>query len=107
MLSFSGLWHVLWNNRMSAFSELESSFMPKQYLKLCQKYCPELKIEDLQPYPSGIRAQAVLSNGEMVHDFLIRQTARMIHICNAPSPAATASLPIGRHIVSLVEKMDV
>lgn len=107
MVSFAGLWHVLWNNRKSAFSELESSFMPKQYLKLCQKYCPELKIEDLQPYPSGIRAQAVLANGEMVHDFLIRQTARMIHICNAPSPAATASLPIGRHIVSLVEKMDV
>lgn len=105
LMFFSGLWHVLWKNRKSALSELRSSFSAKQYLKLCQKYCPELTLDDLQPYPSGIRAQAVLSNGEMVHDFLIKQTPRMIHICNAPSPAATASLPIGKHIVSLVENM--
>lgn len=107
LMFFSGLWHVLWKNRKSALSELKSSFSAKQYIKLCQKYCPDLTLNDLQPYPSGIRAQAVLSNGEMVHDFLIKQTARMIHICNAPSPAATASLPIGKHIVSLVEEMVV
>lgn len=104
LMFFSGLWHVLWQNKKSAISELRNSFSPKQYLKLCQKYCPELTLDDLEPYPSGIRAQAVLSNGQMVHDFLIKQTERMIHICNAPSPAATASLPIGKHIVSLVEK---
>lgn len=106
LVFFSGLWYVLWRNKKSAISELRSSLSPKQYLKLCQKYCPELTLDDLEPYPSGIRAQAVLSNGQMVHDFLIKQTPRMIHICNAPSPAATASLPIGKHIVSLVEKMS-
>lgn len=106
MIGFSGLWHVVWKNRKSAISELKSAFMRSQYLKLCQKYCPSLKLSDLQPYPCGIRAQAVLANGDLVHDFLIKQTARSIHICNAPSPAATASLPIGRHIISLINDQN-
>lgn len=51
------------------------------------------------PHPPGIRAQAVLRDGTLVHDFLLRQTRRSLHVCNAPSPAATAAIPIGEHIV--------
>jgi L-2-hydroxyglutarate oxidase len=75
-----------------------------RYLALCRRYCPELTLADLSPYRSGVRAQAVLADGTMVHDFLIGETARTIHVLNAPSPAATSSIPIGRHITRLAEE---
>ena len=59
-------------------------------------------MSDLEPYPAGIRAQAITPRGELIHDFVIEQTERVLHVCNAPSPAATSALPIGRHIVNLV-----
>jgi len=52
----------------------------------------------MQPHPTGIRAQAVSKTGEMIHDFLFMQTPRMLHVCNAPSPAATSALPIAAMI---------
>jgi L-2-hydroxyglutarate oxidase len=63
-----------------------------------------LTLDDLEPYPAGIRAQAVMKDGSLVHDFLIKQTPRTLHVCNAPSPAATSSLPIGEHLVRLLAK---
>jgi L-2-hydroxyglutarate oxidase len=65
------------------------------YLKQCRKYCPSLTLEDLGPYEAGIRAQAVMRDGSLVHDFLFVETDRMLHVCNAPSPAATSAIPIG------------
>ena len=56
-------------------------------------------LEHLEPYPAGVRAQAVQADGTMIHDFLIKRSRRSLHVCNAPSPAATAALPIGRHLV--------
>ena len=102
MTSFPGLWRVLWENRKSAADEIHSALSRRRYLELCQKYCPSLRIEDLEPHPSGIRAQAVKADGTLVHDFLIKHTARTTHICNAPSPAATAALPIGQHVVDII-----
>ena len=72
------------------------------YLKRVQKYCPQLGREDLLPYPAGIRAQAVRSDGSMVEDFHFLQTERMLHVGNAPSPAATSAMPIARHLVDQV-----
>lgn len=66
------------------------------YLKQCRKYCPTLELDDLLPREAGIRAQAVMKDGSFVHDFLLRQTPRTLHVINAPSPAATSALPIGR-----------
>ena len=63
-----------------------------------------LRTSDLGPHPSGVRAQAVLRDGTLVHDFLIKRTARTIHICNAPSPAATSAIPIGRHVAGQAEE---
>ncbi|MDW1950837.1 L-2-hydroxyglutarate oxidase, partial [Vibrio sp. 812(2023)] len=67
-------------------------------------YCPSIRVEDLQPYPAGIRAQAVLSDGTLVHDFLFAESARSLHVCNAPSPAATSAMPIGEYICDKVDE---
>ena len=63
-----------------------------------------MKISDLEPYRSGIRAQAVSKAGVIIHDFLVEETSRSLHVCNAPSPAATSSLPIGKYIVELLDR---
>jgi (S)-2-hydroxyglutarate dehydrogenase len=99
-LSYPGFWKFLSRNLAPGLAEMRGSLSKRHYLSLCRRYCPELKIEDLQPHPSGVRAQAMFADGRLAHDFIIRRTARSIHVCNAPSPAATASIPIGRHIVS-------
>jgi len=62
---------------------------------------PELRYEDVMPAGAGVRAQAVAPNGTLVDDFVIAERERMIHVVNAPSPAATASISIGRTIAEL------
>lgn len=102
MVGFSGFWKLMGANLSSGLDEFRNSLSKRRYLALCQRYAPGLKLEDLEPYPAGIRAQAVTKDGKLVHDFLIRQTARMLHVCNAPSPAATSSLPIGEHLIGML-----
>lgn len=101
MVRFGGFWRVLGANLSSGLAEARNSVFRRRYLAACQRYCPSLELDDLLPYPPGIRAQAVMRDGTLVHDFLIRNTARTIHICNAPSPAATSAMPIARHIGAL------
>ncbi len=96
--NYPGFWKLLYKYRSSALHELKGSLLKSAYLQECQKYCPSLTLPDLLPYKAGIRAQAVLDTGEIVNDFLFKQTERMLHVCNAPSPAATSALPIGRMI---------
>ena len=98
-LKFGGFWKLVWKNRIHAMTELKNSMLKSEYLKECQRYCPSLRLNDLLPYRSGIRAQVVSSDGVAVHDFLIKKTARMLHVINAPSPAATSALPIANMIV--------
>jgi L-2-hydroxyglutarate oxidase len=102
-LSFPGTWQVLKRHGRSGLDEFRNSLSRRRYLELCRRYCPELTLDDLLPHPSGVRAQAVLRDGTLVHDFLIERTARTIHICNAPSPAATSAIPIGRHVAEQAE----
>ena len=96
-----GFWRTLRHNLSSALTEMANSTFRCRYLRACQRYCPALELGDLQPHPAGMRAQAVLRDGTLAHDFLIRKTARTIHICNAPSPAATAAMPIAEHVCRL------
>lgn len=98
MARFPGFWKTLFANVGSGLDEMRNSAFRSRYLKACQKYCPSLEAEDLLPHPPGIRAQAVMRDGTLVHDFLIRETNRTIHICNAPSPAATSAMPIASYI---------
>lgn len=98
ILGFSGFWRLLAKHLKPGLLEIKNSLFKSAYLTLVQKYCPQLQLEDLRPHPAGIRAQAVLKDGTLVHDFLFKQTARTLHVCNAPSPAATSSIPIGAYI---------
>ena len=98
LLSFKGFHKVLIRNFKSGLYEMKNSIFKRGYLKEVQKYSPLVKLSDLQPYPAGIRAQAVLDDGTLVHDFLFAESRRSIHVCNAPSPAATSAIPIGRYI---------
>lgn len=98
-LSFAGFWKSIVAHKRSAVTELRNSLWKPGYLKECRKYCPDLQLADLLPHEAGIRAQAVTKDGALVHDFLFAQTDRMLHVCNAPSPAATSAIPIAEMIV--------
>jgi L-2-hydroxyglutarate oxidase len=98
-LRFAGLWRLLARYPRAGLGELACAVSRRRYLAAVQRYCPELTLEDLQPYKSGIRAQALAPDGRLLHDFLLHRTARTLHVCNAPSPAATAALPIADEIV--------
>jgi L-2-hydroxyglutarate oxidase len=100
MLTFEGFYRVIRKNWKSGISEMLNSIFKAGYLRQVQKYCPSIKLKDLDHYPAGIRAQAVLKDGTLVHDFLFAQSKRSIHVCNAPSPAATSAIPIGKYITN-------
>lgn len=104
MVRFSGFWKLLKNHWRTGLIETKNSWYKPGYLAQVRKYCDQINLDDLQAYPAGIRAQAVLSDGSLVHDFLFAQSARTLHVCNAPSPAATSAFPIGEHIVQKLEQ---
>ena len=98
LLRFPGLWRLARSQFGTGVREQWDSLVKRGYLRQVRRYCPELTVDDLLPAPAGIRAQAVLADGTMVHDFLFRQTGRSLHVCNAPSPAATSAMPIAAEI---------
>jgi (S)-2-hydroxyglutarate dehydrogenase len=107
MLGFPGFWKVISKNFVSGLGELKDSIFKSGYLERIRKYCPRISLDDLHPYPAGIRAQAVKRDGTLVHDFLFTESDRSFHVCNAPSPAATSAMPIGEYICDrLTEKFD-
>lgn len=105
ILGSSGIRRVLQNHLRSGLGEMKNSLCKSGYLRLVQKYCPRLSLSDLQPWPAGVRAQAVSPDGKLIDYFLFVTTPRTIHTCNAPSPAATSAIPIGAHIVSKVQTL--
>ncbi len=102
LLRFSGFWRLLARHFVTGLREWKNSLCKRGYLGLVNKYCPSVQLQHLQPYPAGIRAQAVLKDGSLVHDFLFARSRRSLHVCNAPSPAATSAFPIGDYIVDQV-----
>ena len=102
MVTFGGFWRLLKFHFKTGLIETRNSLWKPGYLKLVQKYCPQLQVSDLKPYPSGIRAQAVMKDGSLVHDFLFAESPLSLHVCNAPSPAATSAIPIGGYICDKV-----
>jgi L-2-hydroxyglutarate oxidase len=75
----------------------------RRFTAAVKQLVPEIERADLAPAPAGVRAQAIGANGELVDDFAIRKVGRALHVLNAPSPAATASLEIGASIASRLE----
>lgn len=98
MLRFPGFWRLSGKYLRTGLREYRNSIFKSGYLRQVRRYCPSLGLADLQPHPTGVRAMVVTRDGTMVDDFLFRQTARSLHVCNAPSPAATSAIPIGSHI---------
>lgn len=97
-LTFPGFWRMGFKYWRFALQEAGNSHFKRGYLGSVRKYCPQLGLRDLQPYPAGIRAQAVARNGSLIDDFLFAESPRSLHVCNAPSPAATSSIPIGAYL---------
>lgn len=101
-LRYPGFWRFARTQTRTGITEQWNSLYRPGYLNLVRKYCPDLTVSDLGPEPAGIRAQAVRRDGRMVDDFLFYESPRMVHVCNAPSPAATSALPIGDLIAQKV-----
>lgn len=102
MITFPGFWRLLSKNLKTGFREFRNSLYKRGYLRLAQKYCPSLTIDDLGPHPTGVRATVVRKDGSFVDDFLFLESRRSLHVCSAPSPAATSAIPIGAHICDQV-----
>ena len=88
-----------WRNGLSEF---QRSLRKRDFVRSCQRLVPEVRMEDMTPGGSGVRAQAVGPDGSLVDDFRFLTRERFLHVLNVPSPAATASLPIGREILKMV-----
>jgi L-2-hydroxyglutarate oxidase len=98
ILAFPGFWKVCHRYCKTGFGEIHRSLSKPAFCKALQRLVPEIEPEDLEHGGAGVRAQAIGRNGAMVDDFHIQCAERMIHVLNAPSPAATASIAIGRYI---------
>ncbi len=98
-LTFPGFWAMSRKYWQTGIGEMYRSLSKRAFLKALQRLLPELTIADLQPGGSGVRAQAIATSGALVDDFIIAVTGNALHVLNAPSPGATASLAVGRLIV--------
>jgi L-2-hydroxyglutarate oxidase len=103
-LAFPGFWRMAAKHWRSGFDEFHRSFSKPAFVCALQRLLPELRAEDLVPGGSGVRAQALRRDGSLVDDFQFVPAGRMLHVLNVPSPAATASLVIGRSIVRTAEE---
>ncbi len=102
-LTYPGFLRLACRYWRTGAGEVWRSLSKQAFVRALQRLIPEVRAEHLEPAPAGVRAQAVAADGSMVDDFLIRESGRCMHVCNAPSPAATASLNIA---ASLVKGLD-
>lgn len=103
-LTYKGTWILFKNHWRQGLEEYKRAFSKDLFLKSLQKLIPDLTLDDIQPARAGVRAQALDAQGKMIADFKIEFKGKHVHVLNAPSPAATASLAIGRHIVEEIKK---
>ncbi len=104
MVAYPGLWRMAARYWRMGLYELYRSLSRSAFVRALQRLVPEISPADLEPGGAGVRAQAVEKDGALVDDFRIVETPKAIHVLNAPSPAATASLAIGRHIADLAAR---
>lgn len=98
-LTYRGFLRLAWKYWRIGLGEMHRSFSKRAFVKALQRLMPEIRSDDLVPARAGVRAQAVLPEGSLADDFLIEAADRVINICNAPSPAATSALNIGKLVV--------
>lgn len=102
VVTYGGFWRLAARHVGTGARELVEERVRRRAVRRLQAYLPALRPEDLEPGPSGIRAQLVDRRGALVDDFVTTRSARVVHLLNAPSPAATASLAIGRLLATEV-----
>ncbi len=98
-ITYPAFWKIALKYWQTGLGEMHRSISKSAFVKALQRLVPDIRAEHLEEAPAGIRAQALSPDGKLVDDFLIQQNGRVVNVCNAPSPAATASLNIGRLIV--------
>ena len=103
-LTYSGTWKLFFQNIRFGINEYRRAFSKKLFLKTLQRLVPSLTMEDIKPGRSGVRAMLLSEDGDTRDDFRIKYKDTSIHVLNAPSPAATASLAIGNNIREMAEK---
>lgn len=101
-LRFRGFWKLATKHSKMATHEMWRSVNKAAFVRSLQAMIPEVQAKDLQPSPAGIRAQALRRDGSLVDDFLLQADENALHVLNAPSPAATASLEIGKAIAAQI-----
>ncbi|MBH09593.1 MAG: L-2-hydroxyglutarate oxidase [Candidatus Marinimicrobia bacterium] len=100
-LSYIGFWRMARKYWSTALFEYYRSNFKFSFVKELQKLVPDIKSDDILPSPSGVRAQALDKNGNLIDDFVVNDSNTMIHVINAPSPAATSALAIGEYITGI------
>jgi (S)-2-hydroxyglutarate dehydrogenase len=102
VMTYPGFWKLAAKHADEGIKEIIRSFSKAAFVRSLQKLIPEVQAEDLVPCHAGVRAQALMNDGKLVDDFLIVQGQNSVHVCNAPSPAATSSIEIGKAIVAQI-----
>lgn len=101
MFTYSGFWRMAFKYYRMGFSEFYRSLNKRAFVSALKKLIPSIEITDIERGGAGVRAQALEPGGNLVDDFRIKEAGRMLHVLNAPSPAATASLSIGDTIAKM------
>ncbi len=103
-LTYGGTWKLFFKNMKFGINEYRRAFSKRLFLKTLQRMVPELTMEDIRPGRSGVRALLLRTDGDTRDDFRIEYHDNAVHVLNAPSPAATASLAIGDYVADIAEK---
>ncbi|MBK7384956.1 MAG: L-2-hydroxyglutarate oxidase [Flavobacteriales bacterium] len=103
-LTYGGTWKLFFSNMSYGIDEYRRAFSKRLFLRTLKRLIPSLAMEDIKPGRAGVRAMLLGTDGVMVDDFRIERRGNHIHVLNAPSPAATAALAIGEHIVDMAAK---
>jgi L-2-hydroxyglutarate oxidase len=103
-LAFPGFWRMVAAQWQNGLDEFRRSISKRRFVQALQRLVPAVQEADLQPAESGVRAQAVGRDGRLIDDFHVIEAPQMVHVLNAPSPAATASLAIGQEVAARVLK---
>jgi len=106
VITYPGFWKLAAKHADEGIQEIIRSFSKAAFVRSLQKLIPEVQADDLVPTHAGVRAQALMNDGKLVDDFLIVEGRNAVHVCNAPSPAATSSLEIGKAIALAIPEQQ-
>ncbi|WP_250124073.1 L-2-hydroxyglutarate oxidase [Chroococcidiopsis sp. CCMEE 29] len=106
VITYPGFWKLAAKHADEGIQEIIRSFSKAAFVSSLQKLIPEVQVDDLVPTHAGVRAQALMNDGKLVDDFLIVEGRNAVHVCNAPSPAATSSLEIGKAIALAIPEQQ-